>query len=1188
MLALVYPKQTLIQQVSQHREANPLTLSYLANLVRTEPSNAELRALLIEQRVLAGELESARSELPELVRLGAAHYVPALELRILELEIARAPEDSSARRAAIERTTARLTEMSRSDLNTADLQLALRVADALVLIEVTDAIYRRLAASPAGPDAAWFADAARVELGRGHYRTAARLYFIAQARASAREEQRAHFLAGVAALQSGNLLAKALRAAAQHLGDLSGDEQALIALVNLARAANDPQAAEKYVRMLLHLSSATPLRRALEALLDCVVASAQATGDAADKPLRPFDERIYSLAWEVFVGNGKLDDAYRLAAAAVAQAPDNLRWRERLAQAAEWSGRPDVAAAQWRWLAEKSGAESAWQGVLRLAPGLADDEALAAAWRHAAASRELDETHWRQAVEVFERVGDPQTALALLDRAYARKPRLFLLERIADLEERSGRDREAVATHRRLIAAYGATAPRVLKLATLLLRQGAFAEALGELQKHASRVEARDAEYWRLLGDLAWRLQQEDAALRAYRKVEDQGALARDDAYRLVALLQGLDRVEAARIAQLAFSRFRATDLFLVALENYWEERNLPRLQSLFGALERGEAEALARNPRFLILRAQFRNAQGDRPGARADFERAAAIDADAALPALLWFLLDTQDLARLRSRMAALGPAAPSSELDAAQGAAWLTLGEPHKALPYFARQAEVKRDDPLWLMGYADALEAAGQPGAAWQLRRRVWLGLDRDHGATPALRQAQLRLALTMAPGDRPLHLLRRMLRQDAAAQRGDYRALDAATRELALAWALSQETDTAARWWLWRAYAGRLAAPAWAELVVALADGDRDTLNRLIDRGTLNPDAAREAAQAAGHRGLAETLAFEDLIRNPANDAAHTQFAELALADSSAASWRSSLFQRGVLQGVESVALADLAAAPGLRLGGEFTHQSQHSRDSALLTGVPGSDRQGALRINLASAWGTTDALLGRRQALADFTVARLTQRFATERQTLDATIAHNDRALETTPLSVGGIKDRLSLDFAWRIARRERLAFQTQAAHYHTQTGSYLGSGRTLNLELAHQLRTEYPDWTIRATGAWHSYNASGAVDSAAAVLAPGGGIPAAGFFLPASFRRIGVNAGFGTAYREQYTRAWRPFLDVGLGYNSVSGNGYQALAGIAGSVFGADHLVIYFTQAKGAGGTGDILKEFSLRYRYAF
>ena len=46
----------------------------------------------------------------------------------------------------------------------------------------------------------------------------------------------------------------------------------------------------------------------------------------------PFDDKIYTLGYQVFLENRNLEDAWLVAKSAVQQAPNDLAWRERLAQ----------------------------------------------------------------------------------------------------------------------------------------------------------------------------------------------------------------------------------------------------------------------------------------------------------------------------------------------------------------------------------------------------------------------------------------------------------------------------------------------------------------------------------------------------------------------------------------------------------------------------------------------------------------------------------------------------------------------------------------------------------------------------------------------------------------------------------------------------------------------------------------
>jgi hypothetical protein len=156
------------------------------------------------------------------------------------------------------------------------------------------------------------------------------------------------------------------------------------------------------------------------------------------------------------------------------------------------------------------------------------------------------------------------------------------------------------------------------------------------------------------------------------------------------------------------------------------------------------------------------------------------------------------------------------------------------------------------------------------------------------------------------------------------------------------------------------------------------------------------------------------------------------------------------------------------------------------------------------------------------------------------------------------------------------------------SRFYTQDRTFVGSGSSLTWELGHRFRTEYPDWHVRLAGSFNKFNQSGVGDELTATINPGGAIPTAAFFVPPSFNVYGVYTGFGTFYRTNYTRAIRPFVDVGVSHNSVTGAGYGALVGASGNVFGPDRLTLYASTGRGGNGTNELSREVGLRYMYMF
>ncbi|TAN82732.1 MAG: tetratricopeptide repeat protein, partial [Gallionella sp.] len=580
-LALIYPKQTLIQEAARQRLGDPLTANYLANLLKTDPDNLELRLLLAEQNLRLGELDEISQLLAPVGALGATGQRRAawlLELKVIAIQVAGLPAGSPQRADMVRRQRDILAELAGSVLPSDTL---VDLADAAIAADAPATarqFYRQLARLDVPQSARWFAQAARGALGQGYYELAAELYFIARHKATNPDERRDHLIAGLKALLAESRFAQAMQAADRELGALADDPETLYALAGMARSANDLPRADHYVRSLLQLSFFEHTWRWL---------ARPGSGPAAAEPprgMRPYDARHYQLAWEIFLANRNLKDAFKVAEAAVRQTPGDPVWRERLAQVAEWDGKPEIALQQWLQLARRGGGE-AWQAVLRLAPGLNDHPATLEAWRHVAAQRRLAPTEWQRIADLYEFAAQPVEGADFLVSRYPHERNPLLLELAARLQHNGGRDDDALKTWLRLIEHHGATTDRVLKAATLHLQRGNFREAAALLQRHRALAGTANAEYWRLLGGLAWRLQKDDEARDAYRRLAAGPDATREDLSRLATLLRREHPEEAAALAELAWRKFGEAEMLLWALELHAEQRNLAAQRRLFDSI---------------------------------------------------------------------------------------------------------------------------------------------------------------------------------------------------------------------------------------------------------------------------------------------------------------------------------------------------------------------------------------------------------------------------------------------------------------------------------------------------------------------------------------------------------------------------------------------------------------------------
>ncbi|MGZ8154428.1 MAG: tetratricopeptide repeat protein [Burkholderiales bacterium] len=1219
-LALIFPGRGVISPFkpgpSVPQGPQPISgraPSELELKVRSEPGNADFRFALAREQTQAGRIADARAALEPLYNSPDPAVRQRARLEDLKLQIQQMhalPEGSAERERASGQLRQELVAMSQYEWDAPALRELAETANQIGARKARADFYMRIVRTDATASRESIDEITQKVLADGEYLTAAEMYFLAQQRAATREDQRHYFIQAMKVYQAGNMTREALLAGDVHMRQLASDDQTLHFMIRLARSANDLKRAQAYAKRLLHMSSdASWLERWLRALAWAAVPSAAAAErEAATKPkpplgMRPYDPENYQLAYEVFLAANNVQDAHRVASAAVQQVPNDMRWRERLARVSEWSGRTGQALEQWLYIARRTGTPEAWQAVLRIAPGVADDEALLEAMRYQAAAKQpRTDAQYQAIAAAYERVGRPREAIDFLEQEYARTRRAAILESLAYLHERTGNIEGAVSAYRRLIERAGPTTDRVTMLATLLIRRGAYKDAYELLERHRGAAPPDDVEYLRLLGDLALRLRDDTAARATYERLTAHPKSTLDDFVRLVNLLAPRQPEAAARLAEAAYLRYDSPDMLLTALGLHSQRRDFGAMRRLFAGMSPEMERRLSANPGFLVLRADYRASTGSPQLAEADYRQALRIDPSNryARTGLIYLLIDRRDLAPLRREMPMLTKLAQDDpELQGTLGSAWLALDEPERALPYLAAKVKSNPDDYLWLLNYADALERNQQSDMAWRVRRHAWFKI-REAAAKkerPSREPlfAQARVAIQFVPGDEGLAVIRNLLRQDAEAETistdPQRKGMDAGTRELVLAWAISTEQYIAAKAWLWTQYGRTLAQPVWAEVNVALAHNDLDTLQRALEE---YPDKIpaydrHEAARRTQQYRLAQDIAFTELERKPYDDEMHLRLTQSIFDMASHAQAGYTSFRRGPIDGHEWVGEAAVWVSPRLRLSFDVSHIDQGLTNASLAM-VPANDRLYGVTALWRHAIGETRFALFRRESLAENTGFRMVhERPLGPRMRTRIGLAYNERTFESAALAAGGMRDQAFVDLYYTISKREWVMGELYANRYHTQEDrTKIGSSYGLIWETGHRFRTEYPDWHIRAAGSVNHYSLSGTGDPATAVLNPAGTIPGAGFFLPGSFSTYGIYTGFGTYYRDNYTRALRPFVDVGVSHNTVTGAGYAGLIGVSGSVFGADRLTLYASAGRGGNGTDEHTRELGMRYMYLF
>ncbi|MGG1946934.1 tetratricopeptide repeat protein [Trinickia sp. NRRL B-1857] len=814
-LAASYVAGGLRGKIVDNAAPSELTVAYLEAWLRSAPNDPVYLSALANQYLALGRCNEAHASAARLSALGvqrSRREAIQIELRCDEQRAFAAPADSPRRAALLVRIAGELDVAAREDWSAAELDALASQALSVGAPAIAARYQARLSQVDPRRRTYWQKQSARQWLAAGEYGRAAAAYFAAQAGASNLDEARAAFIAGVRALQAGNLLNEALAQAQAHLSGLENDRQSLEVLLQLARAAHRPDLVDRYARALMQFvdaghapaaSNGTAPRaiwiRLASARVGGRMASAAATAriipavltGALRGNVRRIGEKaaaaapavsdLASTLYQAFLESNDLEYAAKIASDQVARHPDAPEWRKRLAQVDEWRNKPAAALQAWLAYAHQTGDAAGWSNVQRIAPMLDDDASYVQALIHASDAAPEDLKLVDGVVAADERLGRPDDALAFLKARMTGARQAQIGSRYALLSERAGYVDQALKTWQALHESNRGNVEYALHSANLLYRMSDLPRALRALEAVQPYATDRDVLYWRTYGQLARLLQNDADSTRAYRHLLAGGEETSED---LAAMTFFYERqpLDAARLAQRQYERDHTARALRDAIASYLSAHAPARAGALLSSLTPAERAAAERDPGFLAARAEYERQSGQFAAALADLRLAVALPGvgDDTRAAYLWMLVDSASAADVRAALRQWrGRALEDESLWGPFAAAELRLNRPVAALRYLRLQAASMQRDPLWLLTYADAQEMAGHPGIAAAVRRHVWLDLlsgernrnrassgggeplrlpDRsDWEAVAQLAGRRATLAQTLADGDAARHLL-----------------------------------------------------------------------------------------------------------------------------------------------------------------------------------------------------------------------------------------------------------------------------------------------------------------------------------------------------------------------------------------------------------------------------------------------
>lgn len=886
---------------------------------------------------------------------------------------------------------------------------------------------------------------------------------------------------------------------------------------------------------------------------------------AGPRIVAEFDQELFELAHSVFLANSSLAEALAITELALQARPTDKIWLARGAEVAEWAGRPDLALHHWFVLAQQ-GNKSAALSALRISRSMNElplRKQLLEQMLVGSATLELQKEY----LAVVESLGLSEEAYTLLASGRMRTADpVWQLTEQARIAEALGRPGEAFAAWEKRAVLKPLTTDESLQLASLWYGRGDTEQA-SRVLRHVSPVTPyKETAFWRTYSDLAWSLQKVPEAIKGSLSLIREGAGTEADYQRIQLTFQESDPEFAFPVIREGWQRFSKPVWWYAMVETGLRCGRARELAGIYNDMTPEQRSLLSGDGRSLYLLALVHRQNGKREASLSAARRAMQLEQDNALllSGYLWLLVDLRLTEVLRPLVfeweTGLG-AIP--ELREPLAAVMMLLGEPSRALPLYRALARSRHDDPAWLASYGDALERAGNPEAAWQVRRHAqYLVTERIIAGTEPLEAkrrdllTQAGLMMHLSPGDRLTDLVRRIAEG----------ASDDAT-ELVMGWAMTTGQDDLARLWYWRNFALAVDRPEWLRLGSTIEGNVQTGMTRIV-----------------------ESLAFEHLRANPNDHLSDQQLRAFAVSRPGFVRYSMTLEDQAGVGWLQNRLSLSRQYNGRYDLKAEVSERQFALLKHDVIGNMPRHDIDGGVTVNRRHEGGYLSFSLGMRDGgYNNFGTTALEGNWRPYRDlNLAGRIDYNGRSEESALLSVAGVRDRLRLSLTGTMTPNDTLALELAGMRYHDQHRHYLGSGMSAGFDLRHQITGAWPDYGVRSYGGYTATAADGTLSADTVALLPANAAPSASSYIPGSFGQVGVGAFMGQAWKSAYTRDLKPFAEFDIGWTTNAGIGYSYGVGLVSPIIGADQLKLELHQGSGQFGFTGLTSIINLEYQYLY
>jgi len=1155
MLIFLFPKREVLEQVKQQQSVDVMVRSYVNSLIKLYPDNTALKLIRADQYIQLGKLSEALKEVMPFVitRPVTPTDWQALWLyyKIIRSQTYALPDTGNARLAGLTKMQSMFDKFYQHFISGPELMMLATDASYLYRPKAALELYRRIINSTISYTAVTYALIAKFALGEGDYKLSADAYFIAKHLAPNINDKRKYFILGLKSLQSGNLLALAQMHIQENFDlviiNASSDASSSRGAVGGAQASMNsvisPEKANKY-----------QAQRAASRGDNSGLSQSNGARQVAIEDQAIIRE-LYLLISDILLAVNDIKGAYKITELAVKNWPDNLVWRKKLAIIAAWDQKPEIALEQWLFIANHSLKDqdllAADQGI-KLAHMLRNYFILSELSRIKLKYLKNDESAWNSYIEAEEGLGNPQTLISALETVNKIEAKLFYYEKLASLYLRTGNAKAELATLDLIASKFGTNTQLALRQAEILYSNKDIIAAQQKLVRATKIAESKNFEFWQTLGLLSWLVQDFKNAKLAYEKLHHMGKI---DQYELMNFIQVINATETQTIFTLALEGWHKykMEFFLVKILELAPALNeWSKLAIVLAEIPKDIKLRIENNMLYYAARAKLLLQSNQGQQALMVYEQALQklpTSVDLKIDCL-WFLIDNQYNNALKEKLIAWeGMVFVNINFSTAYAAGCVLLNDPGTALKIYRQQFLQKQHDAPWLINLASVLEQLNMLSEAALVRRLAWLELLQSTQNITNKEFANNLLTLALSFND--LELANYMYNF----------------------YGVNQDTDP------------------WIRQTLALSNNDLGLLDELLAE-KLDQLPYRDrvvAASRTGNKNLAQTLAFNGLKDHPQDSDMYSLFTDTMLPASDDFDTETMFVKNGYINGIQEKFSSTLFITPRTSIIPWASVWRTTSVNTDQILAATNYDSSTGMKLAYQHKHGVAAVDFGVRHSLANFVMLKLANSYlVTSKLNLTLGLGYRQLADETSALLIAGMKNEAKIGATYQLTVRDSLSGNFSYKNFNSQDGVFLGKGQVLDINYNHKFEFGYPDWNASLFSSVNSYQATGSVSSQARQIIPALQTTTTRFFVSEGYVRFGAGLGVGQGYRDNYTHAWRPFADISVFEDLGAGLGNYMDIGIAGSVFGRDHLMLYYQRSVGYAVAGQINYTYGMRYKLYF